>query len=583
MIAAWMLESVLIASILMFAAHIAVRSVRAFGSGERFVWLAAMALALVISVTRFPLSTSEGESDLAKVSAPLSISADLAAATTGMTAGSNPVASKLRLPTLGLRTFAVPAILTTFDKPLLFLWAAAALAWAWLLLSSGTRLRRERVTWQPLMMDETPVYVSHDVGPALFGIVRHSIVLPSWVVQLEPSRRRLILAHERQHARAADPMMLFAGAVGVMLQPWNAVTWLLFRRLRLAIETDCDARVLEASPDVRAYADLLLEIGERTLGGATPMTALAEPNSILAKRIDLMTRHPVSRPLLRSLFSVFVGAVLVLAACQLPRPTLEAHAYRTVRDRRTNDAATTSAFPAPQHARVIVRVSSVGLEETEPSSLIVVYTAGHALVGLGIHPPSELRDTLRLRHLGAMTLDVTDGDVHLELVGPGRLSIGGDVSGGPAAHVSATGRHVVVLKGGVGIDPGFAAQKHSGASARTSVAQECASLVTGTTEIPFDTLKVLARRLYPEVFAPGVGDTSVTVGLLFNANCQLTKHAVGRRPSDHLSVVDAFNSLMPSIHLQHEQTRSSGFLALRDRQPGSPMLVWAVLEDSVRR
>jgi hypothetical protein len=55
-----------------------------------------------------------------------------------------------------------------------------------------------------------------------------------------------------------------------------------------------------------------------------------------------------------------------------------------------------------------------------------------------------------------MTLDVTEGDVHVQLVGWGKLNVGGAVTGGPATHLSANGRHVVVLKGGIGVRSGDA-------------------------------------------------------------------------------------------------------------------------------
>ena len=50
-----------------------------------------------------------------------------------------------------------------------------------------------------------------------------------------------------------------------------------------------------------------------------------------------------------------------------------------------------------------------------------------------------------------MTLDVTNRDVSVWIVGEGRLRMEGEVTGGPAAHISATGRRLVILRGGLGI------------------------------------------------------------------------------------------------------------------------------------
>ena len=52
---------------------------------------------------------------------------------------------------------------------------------------------------------------------------------------------------------------------------------------------------------------------------------------------------------------------------------------------------------------------------------------------------------------GAFTADVTNGDVHVELRGRGEIELAGDIVGGPAKQVTASGRHLVLMKGGVGI------------------------------------------------------------------------------------------------------------------------------------
>ena len=77
---------------------------------------------------------------------------------------------------------------------------------------------------------------------------------------------------------------------------------------------------------------------------------------------------------------------------------------------------------------------------------------GSAKVGVGDAAPTALADTLRLSSLPAITADVSEGDVHIRLMTPGRMRLGAEVSGGRAIRFTATGRHIVVLKGGVGAD-----------------------------------------------------------------------------------------------------------------------------------
>jgi hypothetical protein len=111
-----------------------------------------------------------------------------------------------------------------------------------------------------------------------------------------------------------------------------------------------------------------------------------------------------------------------------------------------------SSPDGPRRA-VIVRIRDVGLEQgTSDSVRIIVYATGSARVGVGAADPTPLSDTLRLSSLPAITADVTDGDVHIRLLSPGRMRLSAEVSGGRALRFTATGRHVVVLKGGVGAD-----------------------------------------------------------------------------------------------------------------------------------
>lgn len=113
------------------------------------------------------------------------------------------------------------------------------------------------------------------------------------------------------------------------------------------------------------------------------------------------------------------------------------------------------AQDSAQAARAIVSLTEVGTFNTTAPMSIVVYTTGGGQVGLGTNPPTAIADTLRLiDRLPAMTADVTDGDVHIELRSPGAIRMGGTATGGPARALSATGRHIVLLKGGGGIQGG---------------------------------------------------------------------------------------------------------------------------------
>ena len=89
--------------------------------------------------------------------------------------------------------------------------------------------------------------MSDDIGPAVIGFWRPEIVVPKWLLCADQHVMRLALAHESEHVRARDPLLLLAGTVAIVLLPWNLPLWWQWRRLRLSIEVDCDARVLASA------------------------------------------------------------------------------------------------------------------------------------------------------------------------------------------------------------------------------------------------------------------------------------------------------------------------------------------------
>jgi TonB family protein len=114
-------------------------------------------------------------------------------------------------------------------------------------------------------------------------------------------------------------MLLMGGSVVAALMPWNPVVWWLTWRLRVAVELDCDRRVLAANPAVRQYVDLLLLAAGRNRLSARLLAAhFGEYTSDLERRICAMTDSRVKlRPVLVALAT---SAVLLAAACEAPRP-----------------------------------------------------------------------------------------------------------------------------------------------------------------------------------------------------------------------------------------------------------------------
>ena len=444
MIAAWMLRTVMVTGIIALAALLAEHGARVVRRPVRFIWVGALFVALSLSLGRLLLGTGTATARSAGARN---------AATTRQQQGTGGVASPVSpgafiSASARLDVVTIPGWLSALDEPLLIAWALGSAIWGAMLFGSAIRVRKQSRSWGTAALDGVPVHVSADTGPALLGIMHYRIVLPSWVLHLGPEQQRMVLLHEREHARAADPVYLLVGALFVLLQPWNPVVWLMYRRLRFAVEADCDARVLARATDVRHYGELLLDVGARSTRSLAPVAALSEAPSILERRISLMTQPPAARPRLRSATALATAVLLAFVACQLPRP--EASPAPAPAESQQGVAGS-SATGIAGGERAIVRLTSLGLEGAGSSFTILVFADGPARVGIGNETLSALTDTLRLSNLPSMSMDVTDGDVHLRLVGSGRMKIDARVSNGAATNFSATGADLVVLKGGVGV------------------------------------------------------------------------------------------------------------------------------------
>lgn len=303
MIALWMAHCTVLAALLALAAWAAEGALRLHRLPGRWVWGGAIALSLLLPLLLWllPARAAAPPSALAEVQVwlgPLSVAA---------------------LPDAAVTSGRLPPAPEWLDGLLLALWLGASLLLAARLVSSLLTLHRARQQWEPALVDGVQVHLTPEQGPAVVGLIRGAIVLPRQVLQWEAARRRLILAHEQEHLRAGDPLLLLGGALALLLMPWNLALWWQTRRLRLATEVDCDARVLRRHPDARGYGTLLLEVGR--LRSTTHLaTAFSEPRSSLERRIRIMTRHRPRRYRLQAAGLAAAAVLLLALACQLDRP-----------------------------------------------------------------------------------------------------------------------------------------------------------------------------------------------------------------------------------------------------------------------
>jgi TonB family protein len=215
----------------------------------------------------------------------------------------------------------IGSVLTGMNRPLVLVWGGASLVLAFGLLRAAIRLRRRARGWRATDVDGTEVLIAPDMGPAVVRLGGLRVVLPEWALSAEPEARAMMLRHEHEHRQARDPDLLLGGTVTLLLAPWALPLWWQVRRLQLAVETDCDRRVMGAGIDAHAYGMLLLSVGARTT--RQPLlapAAFSEERSLLERRIEAMTSPGSKRRLMRTAIAAGVSAITVAAACVTPRP-----------------------------------------------------------------------------------------------------------------------------------------------------------------------------------------------------------------------------------------------------------------------
>jgi TonB family protein len=303
MIALWIGYCLFISLMLCVAALAAERGFKLYGRPLRWVWVAALAgsIGLPLAALLFPAWR-------ALPSVPLQPALHTAIEGVALSAGSLSVVEPARATLIGI------------DGVLIALWILASVALAVLFFRSYLRLRGESKAWSRRNFGSRTVLVSCDRGPAVTGFFKSTIVLPSWVLEVEEEVGRIILLHEEEHLRAGDQRLLGIGLATLVLAPWNLPLWWQVRRLRLAIELDCDGRVLRRGAHPRHYGDLLLEVGRRASGVSLLPTTFSEGKTFLERRVNNMTRGTPKHRVWKVTLAAALAAGLLAVACETPTP-----------------------------------------------------------------------------------------------------------------------------------------------------------------------------------------------------------------------------------------------------------------------
>ena len=171
-------------------------------------------------------------------------------------------------------------------------WIAVSAAMLMVLVASGAHLFWRKRRWKTGTVGGASVYLASDVGPAVVGLIRPRIVVPAWLTQSSAEEQAAVIAHEQSHLDARDPALLTVALCLLVFMPWNLPLWWQLRRLRYAIEVDCDARVLRGGLDATRYGETLIAVGQRQSAFIGAVAAMSESTSFLEERIKIMVIKP---------------------------------------------------------------------------------------------------------------------------------------------------------------------------------------------------------------------------------------------------------------------------------------------------
>jgi beta-lactamase regulating signal transducer with metallopeptidase domain len=318
--AAWVAYVVIVGCLLAVAARAAASAAAGTGLPSRWAWSAALAFLVALAAiapraatVRIPMVADAATSTVRPMERSASSPALLR-----MIDLSSEAMRRASLAALDWLERRVPPVSA---RAAVAAWATSSALLLALFVAVNHRLARARRRWPTYTLRGGRVRVAPAAGPAVLGFLRPEIVVPQSLLALGDDEQRLVLAHEREHLKARDHLLLAGGWLVAIAFPWHPAVWYLLSRLRLAIELDCDARVLRAGVPRTSYGSLLIDMAARREGLRIGALALADGRSHLERRILAMNGSRKRHAAARGAAFATLSALLVLAACEAKVPT----------------------------------------------------------------------------------------------------------------------------------------------------------------------------------------------------------------------------------------------------------------------
>jgi beta-lactamase regulating signal transducer with metallopeptidase domain len=310
MMLAWMVYVLVVTLILGCAAFAAEQSAQTRKAPTRWLWAASICASLLLPVVissvsiQIPSVSSAVGQSAPPTPIPLrQMTASAIQPSAWLGAGAERMAARPDVDTILMRA-----------------WAGASALIFLAIVFNGVQLHRRKRAWDRRLVAGVSIYVSQDVGPAIVGLLRPRIVAPRWIIDAAPQTQALVVAHEQSHLDAGDAQLLAIAILLIVAMPWNLPLWWQLRRLRFAIEVDCDARVLRGGHDVSRYGEALIMVGERQSSRVAVVAAMSESKSFLEQRIRKMLWKQKKFAWVSAAALAGLGFVLAAGAAEVSPP-----------------------------------------------------------------------------------------------------------------------------------------------------------------------------------------------------------------------------------------------------------------------
>jgi TonB family protein len=185
------------------------------------------------------------------------------------------------------------------------------------------RLRRHRLasqTWPtppvPLAKSRVAWYLSSTIsGPATYGWIRPSILLPSNLFGLPEELQQAVACHELVHVLRRDWLFVLVEEWVRAMFWFHPAVWFLLSRIQLAREQVVDLETIQLTGNREGYLDALVAVAEQQFfRGVTPAPLFLRKRHLAARVAAILQGVKMSKSRIVAQFAT-VSSVSVAAVC----------------------------------------------------------------------------------------------------------------------------------------------------------------------------------------------------------------------------------------------------------------------------